>query len=194
MSSWISRWARLPNSRSPWAAAGYRFSTPFPGLGGEIIKTFVVRDHHPFLYQSHRFVGASGKIPVAYHTMVSLPSGGKVSISAKLWAETMSTALEPDPHRGRSVLAYPARSSDPHVFPLKDGGQVDLLSYPLAETNEDLAMLIEHPKNSLGWSVVVRLAEEDMAIILKSPCHRRSFGIPTVAGFTDRGTAGTPVS
>lgn len=30
-------------------------------------------------------------------------------------------------------------------------------------------MLIEHPKNSLGWSVVARPTEEDMAIILKSP-------------------------
>lgn len=138
-------------------------------MGGELFKTFVVRDNHPFLYQSHRFVGASGKIPVSYHTMVNLASGGSVSVSPKLWAETMTTALETDPHMGKSVLAYPARSADPRAFPRDGGGNIDLLSYPLAEVNEDLAMLIEDPNNSLGWSVVARAQERDLAIILKSP-------------------------
>jgi len=138
-------------------------------MGGQVIKTLTVRDRHPFLYQSHSFVGSQGSIPVAYHPMVSLPSGGVVSVSPKLRAETMAISLEPDPERGKSALAYPSTSEDLHAFQTSDGGQVDLLRYPIADINEDLVMLIENPANPLGWTAVVRPNERDIAIVLKQP-------------------------
>ncbi|MEQ1522901.1 MAG: hypothetical protein ABL936_16660, partial [Aestuariivirga sp.] len=45
-------------------------------LGATIYKELTVRDGHPFLYQRHTLKGGNGKIPVANHAMVFLPSTG----------------------------------------------------------------------------------------------------------------------
>jgi hypothetical protein len=148
------------------ATATYRLEHPV--MGGTLFKTLTVRDDHPFLYQTHRFEGGAGRLPVAHHAMVSIPDTGLLSFSDKLRAETSAIALEPDPSLGASILRYPA-SGSLRAFPLAAGGSVDLANYPLAATNEDLALLVENPKNALGWSAAVRPEQNDMAILLKSP-------------------------
>lgn len=146
-----------------------RFLLSHKVLSAALTKTLTVRDHHPFLYQSHRFDGGDGRMPVAYHAMVDLPNGGLVSVSPKLRAQTMGEPLETDPARGRSILAYPATSQDLGQFPRSDGGFSDLLRYPLDEQHVDLVMLFEQPANPLGWAVAARPVEQDMALVLKPP-------------------------
>jgi hypothetical protein len=139
-------------------------------LSATLTKTLTVRDHHPFLYQSHRFDGGKGRLPVAYHAMVDLPNGGVLSVSPKILAETMSEPLEDDAAKGRSILAYPASSRNLTQFPRADGGFSNLLHYPLDQQHVDLVMLHEQPSNPFGWAVAARPFERDMALVLKSPC------------------------
>ena len=110
-----------------------------PVMGARVLKELTLRDGHPFLYQRHIFEGGAGALPVANHAMVRLPKGGRISYSPKRWAETPTTALESDPARGRSILAYPARSTDLGNFPRADGGTVDLTTYPIDQGHEDFA-------------------------------------------------------
>lgn len=163
-------------ANAPWTLQGVehlpdgmraRFTLSQKVLSATLTKTLTVRDHHPFLYQSHLFVGGDGRMPVAYHAMVDLPNGGLVSVSPKIRAETMGEPLETDPSRGRSILAYPAASTDLGRFPRADGGLSDLLRYPLDEQHVDLVMLHEQPANPIGWTVAARPVERDMALVLK---------------------------
>lgn len=138
-------------------------------MGARVLKKLTLRDGHPFLYQRHIFEGGAGALPVANHAMVRLPTGGRVTFSPKRWAETPDTALESDPERGRSVLAYPAQSTDLARFPRADGGTADLTSYPVDDGHEDFAMLVEAAHSRLGWSAVTRPQEADMILMLKDP-------------------------
>ncbi|MCB8877678.1 hypothetical protein [Acidisoma silvae] len=146
-----------------------RFQLDRDVMGTRLVKELTLRDHHPFLYQNHIFKGGSGKLPVGYHAMVSLPGEAFLSFSPKLEAMTPETALEPDPARGTSLLRYPSSSSDIHAFPMADGRTADLARYPLADRHDDLVMLVEDPANSLGWSVAARPQRRDLALVLKSP-------------------------
>lgn len=157
-------------------------------MSATLTKTLTVRAGHPFLYQAHRFTGGTGSLPVAYHTMIDLPNGGLMSVSPKLRAQTPHDAPESDPARGRSMLAYPAVSGSLSRFPSLGRGVSDLLRYPLDDNHVDLVMLHEQPSNQLGWVVVARPAERDMALVLKSPAMLPS----TVLWYSNGGRAYEP--
>ncbi len=138
-------------------------------LGASVEKRLTLRRDHPFLYETHTFVGGEGAVPVANHAMAALPSGGRLAFSPKLRIETPATALEPDPARGRSLLAYPTTTADPTRVALRDGGFADITRYPFADRHEDFAMLIEAPGHALGWCAASRPATRDAMLSLKNP-------------------------
>lgn len=140
-----------------------------PVMGARVVKRLTLRDDHPFIYQSHVFEGGSGDIPVANHAMVSLPQGGRLSVSPKRFAETPPQPLEDSPARGRSILAYPSRTTALDAFPMADGDSTDLGAYPIGEDHEDFVMLVEAEASKLGWSSVVRSGMRDVALMLKDP-------------------------
>lgn len=137
--------------------------------GATVVKEAQVQDGHPFLYQRHLFIGGTGALPVATHAMVSVPNGARLSFSRKRWFETLPEPLEPDPARGRSLLAYPRRAEDAAGFPAADGGTVNLCRYPWGPRHEDFVAAVEDPASALGWTAVVRPAEGDLFLSLKSP-------------------------
>ena len=162
-------------ANAPWTPLGTesipggtraRFALSRTVMGARIVKEFTVRDGHPFLYQRHVFEGGSGLVPVANHAMVSLPAGGRLATSPKRRVETPPAALETDPARGRSVLAYPATAADLTRVPLAAGGTADLTAYPIADRHEDFAMLVEAEGSRLGWTAVTR-PSGDAALFLK---------------------------
>src|SRR5690606_39497703 len=131
-------------------------------MGAELTKELRLVDDHPFLYQRHVFAGGQAVgMAVANHAMVSLPNGGRLSFSPKRWWETPTIPLEPDPARGRSLLACPAKSEDPTRFPLAAGGEADITYYPFAARHEDFVAGIEAEGSQLGWTTVARDAESD---------------------------------
>lgn len=138
-------------------------------MGAVVEKRITLIASHPFVYQEHCFIGGAGSVSAAHHVMVHMAEGGDLAISAKLGAQTPPEALETEPARGRSVLAYPAKTADLTEFPLAVGGVADLTTYPLARQHEDFLTLVEAPGHALGWSVVSRKAEQDRVIVLKRP-------------------------
>jgi hypothetical protein len=138
-------------------------------MGAAVEKRITLVAGHPFIYQEHGLTGGAGAVSAAHHVMVHMADGGDLAVSPKERAQTPSDALEADPSRGRSVLAYPAKTADLTAFPLANGAVADLTRYPVAENHEDFLTLVEKPGSRLGWSVVSRKAEQDRILVLKRP-------------------------
>jgi len=132
-------------------------------------KRITLAAGHPFIYQEHSFAGGTGAVSAAHHVMVHMQEGGDLAFSPKTRALTPPEALETDPSRGRSILAYPGQTTDLTAFPLAGGGEADLAQYPPGDGHEDFLTLIEASGRTLGWSVVSRKAEQDRIIVLKCP-------------------------
>lgn len=141
-------------------------------MNATVEKHWRLIDNSPFLYQSHVFRGGSGRLPVAHHAMVDMRQGGVLRLSPRSSALTPPTPLETDPERGRSILAYPAKSHDLHRFPTADGGTSDLTRYPLDMAHEDFVMLVDEAAphaRDLAWTLALRPADQDAAILIKDP-------------------------
>lgn len=137
-------------------------------LGARLTKRLLVLDCHPFVYQSHRFSGGSGRITFANHANVSVGNGAFIRTSPKRVWETPESQQEPDPARGRSALVSPAQSKDPRAFPGVDG-PVDLTRYPWNPCHEDFVIGIEAAGNTFGWTAVTRPVEGDLYLSLRDP-------------------------
>ena len=141
--------------------------------GATVSKTLLLVDGHPFLYQQHVLSGVRLAIPVAHHAMIDASGGVDLALSPKAFAETPATPLESDPSLGRSLLAYPAHTSDLGAFPTADGSSVSLLSYPIGQRHEDFVMLVDEDRGAttLGWAIARRRAHRD-SVILAKPAGR----------------------
>lgn len=137
--------------------------------GARLVKELALRDGHPFLYVSHRFNGGSGEISVASHAMTRFETRGRLSFSAKAFADLPVEQTEPDPAKGRSVFARSTRFTNLSKLPLADGGTVDLHDYPIAERHEDFVMLVEASREEFGWTAAARLDQGDVVLSLKNP-------------------------
>jgi hypothetical protein len=140
-------------------------------MGAAVEKILTLRDGHPFLYQEHVFAGGTGAISVAHHAMTVMKGGGRLAFSPKRLAATPDDPLEPDPARGRFLLAYPARSADLRHFPDASGGTTDLTQYRMDQRREDFVSLIEADHGGPGWTAVARAAEGDLVLVLKNPAE-----------------------
>ncbi|KQZ31292.1 hypothetical protein ASD50_15710 [Mesorhizobium sp. Root552] len=140
-------------------------------MGATVEKILTLRDHHPFLYQEHVFLGGSGAISVAHHTMTQMGAGGHLAFSPKRLAATPEQAPETDPARGRSLLTYPARATNLQQFPTADGTFTDLTEYRANGRHEDFVTLLEADHDGPGWAAVARQAEADLVLVLKNPAQ-----------------------
>ncbi|TRC75998.1 hypothetical protein FJV83_16865 [Mesorhizobium sp. WSM4307] len=140
-------------------------------MGASVDKILTLIDGHPFLYQEHVFSGGSGAISVAHHPMTVMKGGGSLAFSPKRFAATLADPLEPDPARGRFMLAYPARSADLGQFPAAAGGTLDLTQYRMEDRREDFITLVEADHGGPGWTALARQAEDDLVLVLKNPAE-----------------------
>ncbi len=160
-------------ANAPWTVArleGFRLEARLDRLvqGATLTKTLNLQDDHPFVYQSHRFEGGTGRVPVANHANVSVKGGALIRTSPKHHWETPRDAQESDPTRGRSRLKYPARSIDPTAFPGLVG-PVDLTRYPWGPRHEDFVIGVEAAGSTLGWTAVTRPVQGDLFLSLRNP-------------------------
>jgi hypothetical protein len=139
-----------------------------PVQGATLVKELALRDGHPFVYQRHIFIGGTGSTTFANHANIALPKGGLIRTSPKSAWETPRTPQESDPARGRSALAYPARSTSPSAFPGVEG-PVDLTRYPWNPRHEDFVVGIEAKGAALGWTAVTRTGTGDLYLSLRNP-------------------------
>jgi hypothetical protein len=114
------------------------------------------------LLQTHVIEGGAGEVTLAHHPMSRMAEGGRLSFSPKRAALT-----DPEPqYMGRNLWALNQLRGDLHLD-RADGGLWDLRDYPAGHAVEDFAILVEARDARLGWTVLMRNAEDDMLIILK---------------------------
>ncbi len=102
-----------------------------PVRGARVTKELALQDGHPFVYQTHRFHGGAGALPVANHAMIHLPQGGIIRTSAKAGWETGPAPQESDPACARpSPCAPPPAAPIRAPFPGRMGGTADLTATP----------------------------------------------------------------
>ncbi len=160
-------------ANSPWdveeitqtgVGAVARLSLQRPVQGARLTKVLELSAHDPLVYQTHVLTGGADGLTLAHHPMLRMAGAAWMSYSPKRLAIAPEAAPEP----GRSWLAYPSRGTDLAAFP-GQAGPVDLTSYPQARGHEDFVTLIEAAGATLGWTVVIREAEDDMVLFLKDP-------------------------
>ena len=134
-------------------------------MGASIEKNICLADDAPLLYQVHRIENGAGGLTVAHHPMIHLESTGQMSMSPKRLAITPDLPLE----SGKNSLICPAQTSDLKKFPAFAGGTIDLCDLPISTGHEDFVSLIEAEESRLGWTAVVRAAEDDIIFFLKDP-------------------------
>ena len=148
-----------------------RFVLDHDVQGARLVKEIAIRDGHPFLYLSHRFEGGNGDISVSSHAMTCFEPRGRLSFSAKAFADLPVEQVEPDPAKGRSLFARSAHFTNLAKLPLADGGTADLHEYPIAERHEDFVMLVEASREKLGWTAAARIDQGDLVLSLKDPAE-----------------------
>lgn len=146
------------------AAGTVAFKLERPVMGAIIEKRLRLQLDSPLLYQTHRISGGRNGLTVAHHPMTRMAAGGTMSFSPKTVAMTPAAPLEPK-HR----FAYPASSPDLANLPATDGGIFNLHRYPTDVGHEDFVTLVEAAGSPLGWTAVLRDAEDDIVFVLKDP-------------------------
>ncbi len=144
--------AALWQDDSPWEvrevvqsgrAALARLSLGGTMQGASVEKEISLRRGEPILYQSHLLSGGRGTLSLAHHPVVHMAAGGRLSYSPKRRAPGGDAA--PD-----------AGFAGPVDLPDGPG-----LRRPLT--------LVEAAGNPLGWTAVLRHAEEDIVFVLRDP-------------------------
>jgi hypothetical protein len=138
-----------------------------PVMGAVLRKHVTVRPGQPVVYQRHVFHGGAGALPVAHHAMVHVPGGAALSFSPKDFGATPVTPAEPDPARGRSLLAYPQRFASLSAVALAAGGTVDASHYPYAHAHEEFCSLFDPQAATLGWSAALAVRDGFLFFALK---------------------------
>jgi hypothetical protein len=132
-------------------------------FGARIEKRLRLVADAPILYQEHLVTGGSGGLTVAHHPMVRVAGGARFSCSRKRAILTADVPLDP----GRNRLAAGATATSLTEVPAVGGGVVDLTELPIADQHEDFVTLVEAEGAAIGWSAVVREAEDDVIFVLK---------------------------
>lgn len=152
-----SRWAVLDQGA---AHADLRLQRTVRGA----VVTKKMRIAGPVLYQSHIIEGGAGDITMAHHPMARMADGGRMSFSPK-----RAVLTDPAPqYEGHNLWKLDQTSAD-YVLDCEDGTTWDLRDYPTSHAVEDFAVMVEAEGHRLGWSVLMRHAEDDMLVILKDP-------------------------
>ena len=168
-----------PTARGTWSTSGKQGQTVATALfrlrrtvlGATVEKRLTLRRNHPFLYETHTFLGGEGAVPVANHAMAALPEGGRLAFSAKRGSKRPRRRSSPT--RPRGARCWPTRrtTADPtRVAAARRVGSRTSPAMPFAERHEDFAMLVEAPRTRrLGWCAASRPATRDAMLSLKNP-------------------------
>ncbi|MBF9042185.1 hypothetical protein HKCCE4037_02520 [Rhodobacterales bacterium HKCCE4037] len=157
-----------PTANSPWSVMQQEpsrglFTNTLPKMSGAVVAK-EIRLVGESLLQRHVIDKGWGEVTFAHHPMVHMAEGGRLSFSQK-----RAVMTDPQPqHEGHNLWALNQLRGDLYLD-REDGGQWDLRTYPAGHVVEDFCTLVESRENTLGWTCVMRNAEDDMVLILKDP-------------------------
>jgi hypothetical protein len=129
-------------------------------FGAEVTKR--VQLVESCLLQSHVIQGGVGAVTLAHHPMSHMAEGGRLSFSPK-------RAVLTDPvlqYADHNLWSLNQLRGDLHLD-CEDGSQWDMHLYPARHAVEDFAILVEARGARLGWTALIRQAEDDMLIVVK---------------------------
>lgn len=154
-----------PTANDPWDLVEQdvsvaRFALSTGVLGAHVTKE--VRLVGPCLLQTHTVDGGAGDVTFAHHPMVRMAEGGRLSFSPKRAALTDPVAQ----HAGTNLWALNQLRGDLHLD-REDGSSWHPGTYPAGQVVEDFCTLVEARGTALGWTCVMRNAEDDMVIVVK---------------------------
>ncbi|QXT38283.1 hypothetical protein [Gymnodinialimonas ceratoperidinii] len=154
-----------PPANDPWNlvahdAASARFALSTDVLGAHVTKE--IRLVGSALLSTHVVEGGAGEVTFAHHPMTRMAEGGRLSFSPKRAALTDPVAQ----HEGANLWALNQLRGDLELD-CEDGSQWHLGTYPAGHVVEDFCTLVEARGATLGWTCVMRNAEDDMVIVLK---------------------------
>jgi hypothetical protein len=154
-----------PPANAPWELAAHdaataRFALSTGVLGAHVTKE--IRLVGPALLSTHVVEGGAGEVTFAHHPMTRMAEGGRLSFSRKRAALTDPVAQ----HAGANLWALNQLRGDLELD-CEDGSQWHLGTYPAGHVVEDFCTLVEARGARLGWTCVMRNAEDDMVIFLK---------------------------
>ncbi|MDG3040208.1 aldose epimerase family protein [Roseicyclus marinus] len=152
-------------ANAPWevvetgaAHAHLRLSVPVQGA----VVDKHLRIDGPVLYQRHVVTGGQGAVNFAHHPMARMAAGGRLSFSPKRAVLTDPVAQR----EGRNLWAL-GQSVPGLTLARVGGGEWDLRHYPEHEMVEDFCTLVEAEGARIGWTVLMREAEDDMLVVVK---------------------------
>lgn len=159
-------------ANSPWSlvergAGSLDFRLDRPVMGAQVDKTLRLSADAPLLYQRHVVAGGEGGLTLAHHPMLRMAAGGRIDVSPKRFAMTPDLPLVP----GRNHLACAVETTDLEHVLTSTGGYCDLHDFPPGEDHEDFITLVEADGSPLGWTAVIRKAEDDIVFFLKNPAQ-----------------------
>lgn len=152
-------------ANSPWEVISADATTAhlrlrLPVRGATIEKRVQIQG--PVLYQTHHVTGGQGAVSFAHHPMAHMAQGGALSFSPKRAVLTDPVAQS----GGRPLWALNQTQPGP-ILSCTDGSDHDIRCYPASHAVEDFCILAEAPDAALGWTVLMRHAEQDMLVVLK---------------------------
>ena len=154
-----------PTANAPWEVEDHdvavaRLVQSTGPYGARITKE--VRLVGPCLLQTHRIEGGTGAVSFAHHPMARMAEGGRLSFSPK-----RAILTDPMPqYAGHGLWALNQIRGDLRLD-CDDGGQWDAREYPAGHAVEDFFITVEARDRRLGWTVLMRNAEDDMLVVLK---------------------------
>lgn len=156
-------------ANSPWSVitrteGSATLALDRPVFGAAIRREVRIAEDAPILYQRHRISGGQGEVTFAHHPMVSFVGTARMFCSPKRLVLAAKTPLEP----GRNRLAAGGECRDLTAVPASDGGPVDLTRLPIGAAHEDFVTLVEDDRRQIGWTAILREAEDDIVFILKN--------------------------
>lgn len=154
-----------PTANDPWELVAHdvglaRFALSTGVLGAHVTKE--VRLVGPCLLQTHVVDGGAGDVTFSHHPMARMAEGGRLSFSPKRAALTDPTAQ----HDGANFWSINQLRGDLNLES-EDGAPWNPQVYPAGKCVEDFCTLVEARGSDLGWTCVMRNAEDDMLIVLK---------------------------
>lgn len=159
-------------ANSPWSLVerdegSLEFRLDRPVMGARVTKTLRLAPDAPLLYQTHAVTGGEGGLTLAHHPMLRMAAGGHIDVSPKRLAMTPELPLVP----GRNHLACATETTDLGAILTSAGDTCDLHDFPPGASHEDFITLVEAADSPLGWTAVIREAEDDIVLVLKNPAQ-----------------------
>ncbi len=124
---------------------------------GTIFKVIILLPGSSAVYCQHIITGMSGPMNWGHHAMLKFPDepgSGIVSTSRFIHAQVYPHPVEKPENKGYSILKPGATFKTLTKVPTITGQTTDVSRYPARRGYEDILMLINDPKQWLGWTAV----------------------------------------